>query len=53
MQIAAAHGASHADVLTIAAAKCTSEVLGGVVDIADHCEAAGFPLYVRFRSLQI
>ena len=47
LQIAAAHGASHADVLTVAAAKCTTEVLGGTVDIASHCEAAGFPLRVR------
>ena len=47
VQIAAAHGASHADVLTVAAAKCTTEVLGGTVDIASHCEASGYPLYVR------
>ena len=47
-QIAAAHGASHADVLTVAAAKCTTEVLGGTVDIASHCEAADIPLYVSF-----
>lgn len=46
LQLAAAHGASHADVLTVAAAKCTTEVLGGTVDIASHCEAVGFPLYM-------
>ena len=47
MQVARAHGASHADVLTVAAAKCTTGGLGGQVDIASHCEAQGFPLYVR------
>lgn len=45
--MARAHRASHADVLTVAAAKCTSEVLAGQVDIASHCEAQGFPLFVR------
>ena len=45
VQVAAAHGASHVDVLTVAAAECT-KILGGQVDIASHCAAQGIPLSV-------
>lgn len=45
-QISATHGASLTDIIMVSAAKCTSEVLGGTVDIADHCEAVGLPLSV-------
>jgi hypothetical protein len=46
VQVAAAHGASHVDVLTIAAAECPT-ILGGQVSIPAHCEAQGVPLKVR------
>ena len=46
MQLAAAHGSSHADMLTVFAATCPDR-MSATVNIPAHCEAAGFPLYVR------
>lgn len=46
VQLAAAHGTSHADALTIFAAMCPMR-LQSQVDLPGHCTAQGFPLYVR------
>lgn len=46
MQVAAAHGASHADALTIFAAMCPRR-MQGKVDVPSTCENAGLPLWVR------
>jgi hypothetical protein len=45
-RLAAYFGASWADALSVTAAVCT-EVLGGKVNIADHCDTKDTPLYVR------
>jgi hypothetical protein len=43
------HGASWTDALAVHSAICT-ELMGGSVNIAEHCSAQGYPLNVRFSS---
>jgi hypothetical protein len=48
-RLAAYFGASWTDALAVHSAVCT-ELMGGSVNIAEHCSAQGIPLNVRFSS---